>query len=85
LEIMFNLWNNTITENSLGIKETALIRLAVVSTLRDKTAISHSIDQALSLGANYREVLDAIKISAYFGGVLILVDALKILEKKMKK
>ncbi len=84
LEIMFNLWNNTITANSLGNKETALIRLAVVSILRDETAISHSIDQAIDAGSNYTEIIDALKIAAYFGGVLVLVDSLKILEKKLK-
>ncbi len=85
LKIMFDLWNNTITGNSLESKETALIRLAVVSTLRNETAISHSIDQAITLGATYREIIDTIKIAAYFGGVLVLVVALKILEEKMKQ
>ena len=84
LEIMFQLWNNTITNNSLGGKETGLIRLAVVSALMNETAISHSIDQAVTLGATYKEIIDAIKIAAYFGGVLVLVVALKILEEKMK-
>ena len=79
------LWKLNFQNTRLDIKTISLIRLAVVSALRDSTAVGHSFDQAMDNGASVAEAVDAIKISAYFSGILTLVDSMKIIEEKLEK
>ncbi len=79
------LWKLNFQKSRLDKKTVSLIRLAVVAALRDGTAVGHSFDQAMENGANIAEAVDAIKISAYFSGILTLVDSMKVLEEKLEK
>jgi alkylhydroperoxidase/carboxymuconolactone decarboxylase family protein YurZ len=79
------LWSLNFQKSRLDIKTVSLIRLAVVAALRDSTAVGHSFDQAMDNGASVAEAVDAIKISAYFSGILTMVDSMKIIEEKLKK
>ncbi len=79
------LWSLNFQRSRLDIKTVSLIRLAVVAALRDSTAVGHSFDQAMDNGASVAEAVDAIKISAYFSGILTMVDSMKIIEEKLKK
>lgn len=79
------LWKLNFQNPRLDGKTVSLIRLAVVAALRDGTAVGHSFDQALDNGASVAEAVDAIKISAYFSGILTLVDSMKIIEDKLER
>lgn len=76
------IWVHIFNDSRLDKKTAALIRLAVVSLIGNDRAIEHSIDQALKAGANEDEILDSIKISFMFGGVIVLVRALSIYKRK---
>lgn len=76
------IWIHVFKNSKLDKKTVALIRLAVVSLLGNERAIEHSIDQAITAGADEDEILDSIKISFIFGGVTVLVKALSIYKRK---
>lgn len=84
LKIYSSLWESNFKKSKLDIRTVSLIRLAVVSALRDETAVGHSFDQAIQNGASVDEVIEALKIAAYFSGILSLVDSMKIIEGKLE-
>ena len=85
LKLLAQLWEHNFLSNILTKKEVALIRLSVVATLHNSTAISHSIDQALDAEANIEEIIASLELASYFAGILVLVDSMKILEEKLNK
>lgn len=85
LKAYSSLWELNFKRSRIDLKTAALIRLAVVSALRDTTAVSHSFDQAVQSGANITEIIESLKIAAYFSGILTLVDSMKTIEEKLDR
>lgn len=82
MEKWTGMWKHVLAESSLDLKTSALIRLALVASIRNRTAIGHSMDQAVDAGASRKEILDAMKIAFVFSGVPTLVEALSVFRQK---
>ena len=76
-----SVWKEVFQEQTLDKKTASLIRLAVVASQRNKTAVAHSLDQAIDAGASMNEIIDSLSIAFVFTGVLTLVDSLSVVEE----